>query len=133
MSLTFSKSLAEHLDQVIVGPPVYDTRGKLQNMVVYPILPLGLGADPPDMITLSEALNMGLRLTDTGVVSRVHADNPLPTSILAGESEILIGSTQARSLQFSCLLGPQRKEEISPGGKTVIRAVVDDGRKLRRR
>ena len=112
MSLTFSKSLAEHLDQVIVGPPVYDSRGKLQNMVVYPILPLGLGADPPDMITLSEALNMGLRLTDTGVVSRVHADNPLPTSILAGESEILIGSTQARSLQFSCLLGPQRKAAL---------------------
>ena len=112
MSLSFSKSLAEHLEQIVVGPPVYDTRGKLQNMVVYPVFPLHLGADPPDMITLSEALNKGLRLTDTGVVSRVHADNPLPTSILAGESEILMGSTQTRSVQFSCLLSPQRKAAL---------------------
>lgn len=112
MSLAFSKNLGEHLQGVVVGPPVYDPRGNLQNMVIYPIFPLELTADPPDLITLSEALNKGLRLTDTGVVSRVQADNPLPTSILAGESEILIGSTQLRSVQFSCLLGPRRKAAL---------------------
>ena len=112
MSMTFSKSLSEHLKQVVVGPPLYDRRGKLQNMVVYPVFPLQLGTDPPDIITLSEALNKGLQLTDTGVVSRVHVDNPLPASILAGESEILIGSTQMRSVQFSCLLAPQRKAAL---------------------
>lgn len=127
MSLTFSKSLAEHLKDTVVGPPVYDRRGKLQNMVVYPVFPLHLGADPPDIITLSEALNKGLLLTDTGVVSRVHADNPLPTSILAGESEILIGSTQLRSVQFSCLLSPQRKAAlpvncVEEGRPTAYRA-----------
>ena len=112
MSTAFSKSLSEHLEHVVVGPPLYDMRGTLQNMVVYPVLPLQLGADPPDIITLSEALDKGLLLTDTGVVSRVHVDNPLPTSILAGESEILIGATQLRSVQFSCLLAPQRKAAL---------------------
>ena len=112
MSTTFSKSLSEYLKNVVVAPPYYDMRGTLQNMVVYPILPLQLSADPPAMITLSEALDKGLRLTDTGVVSRVQVDNPLPTSILAGESEILIGATQLRSVQFSCLLAPQRKAAL---------------------
>ena len=112
MSSAFSKSLSEHFEHLVVAPPLYDKQGTLQNMVVYPVLPLQLGADPPEVITLSEALDKGLRLTDTGVVSRVHVDNPLPTSILAGESEILIGATQLRSVQFSCLLAPKRKAAL---------------------
>ncbi len=112
MSLAFSKSLASHLDQLILGPPIYERRGKLDNMVVYPLFPSSLTPDPPDMITLSEALDKGLRLSDTGVVSRIHVDNPLPTAILVGESEILMGETQQRSVQFSCLIPAQKKSSL---------------------
>ena len=112
MSLAFSKSLASHLDQLVLGPPMYERRGKLDNMIVYPLFPSSLPPDPPDMITLSEALDRGLRLNDTGVVSRIHVDNPLPTAILAGESEILMGETQQRSVQFSCLIPAQKKASL---------------------
>ena len=78
-------------------------------MVVYPLFPSKLHPDPPDMVTLSEAMRRGVALNDTGVVSRVHLENPLPTSVLAGESEILIGSTQLRAVQFSCLIPPERR------------------------
>jgi hypothetical protein len=112
MSLAFSKNLASHLEQLILGPPIYERRGKLDNMVVYPLFPSSLSPDPPDMITLSEALNKGLRLNDTGVVSRIHVDNPLPTAILVGDSELLMGETQLRSVQFSCLIPAQKKASL---------------------
>ena len=44
MSTAFSKSLSEHLEHVVVGPPLFDMGGTLQNMVVYPVWPLQLGA-----------------------------------------------------------------------------------------
>ena len=109
MSTSFARSLAKHLDKIIVGPPIFDARGRVKNMVVYPLLPSSLHPDPPDMITLSEAMRRGVELSDSGIVSRVHVDNPLPTSILAGESELLIGSSQLRSVQFSCLIPPDRR------------------------
>ncbi len=112
MSLSLSKSLATHLEQLVIGPPQYERRGKLDNMAVYPLFPSHLSSDPPDMITLTEALQRGMKLQDTGVISRVHVENPLPTAILAGESEILMGETQQRSVQFSCLLPPQRKASL---------------------
>lgn len=108
MSNAFAKSLAKRLDQLVIGPPLFAPRRELTNMVVYPLFPSQLHPDPPDMVTLSEAMRRGARLTDTGVVSRVRVDNPLPTSILAGESEVLIGPTQLRAVQFSCLIPPDR-------------------------
>ena len=112
MSLNFSKSLSEYLEKIEVGPPLYDPKGNLQNLVIYPVFPCSLAPYPPEIITLSTALEKGLRLTDTGVVSRVHVDNPLPVSVLASESETLIGSTQQRSVQFSCLIDPMRKAAL---------------------
>ncbi len=112
MSLAFSKSLASYLNQLVIAPPIYERRGKLENMVVYPLFPSSLTPDPPDMITLSEALNRGMQLNDSGVVSRVHVDNPLPTAILVGESELLMGQTQLRSVQFSCLLPAQKRSAL---------------------
>lgn len=112
MSLSLSKSLAAHLDQIILGPPQYERRGKLDNMIVYSLFPSSLSPDPTDIITLSEALNRGLTLQDTGVISRIHIDNPLPAAVLAGESELLMGETQQRSVQFSCLIPPQRKASL---------------------
>lgn len=109
MSTSFARSLAKHLDKLIVGPPIFDARGRVENMVVYPLFPSSLHPDPPDMITLSEAMRRGVELSDSGIVSRVHVDNPLPTAILAGESELLIGSTQLRAVQFSCLIPPDRR------------------------
>ena len=112
MSLNFSKSLTEYLEEIVVGPPLYDPKGNLQNLVIYPVFPRSLAPHHPEIVTLSIALEKGLRLTDTGVVSRVHVDNPLPVSVLASESETLIGSTQQRSVQFSCLLDPKRKAAL---------------------
>ena len=73
-------------------------------MVVYPIYPTQLGPDPPDMVTLTQGLRKGVRLNDTGMVSQVHVKNPLDTTVLVGESDVLIGPTQLRSVQFSCLV-----------------------------
>ncbi len=112
MSLSLSKSLGTHLDQLIVGPPQYERRGKLDNMIVYSLFPSSLSPDPTDIITLSEALSRGLTLQDTGVISRIHIDNPLPAAVLAGESELLMGETQQRSVQYSCLIPPQRKASL---------------------
>jgi len=109
MSSSFSKSLGKHLNKLIPGPPLFAPEGEVRNMVVYPLFPSKLHPDPPDMVTLSEAMRRGVALNDTGVVSRVHLENPLPTSVLAGESEILIGSTQLRAVQFSCLIPPERR------------------------
>jgi len=112
MSTAFARSLIQHLEKLVLGAPIYDSRGEVANMVVYPLFPSSLHPDPPEMITLSEAIHRGAHLTDTGIVSRVHVDNPLPTSILAGESEILMGSTQRRAVQFSCLVPPQRRASL---------------------
>ena len=112
MSSAFAKSLAKLLDQLVIGPPLFAPGRELANMVVYPLFPSQLHPDPPDLVTLSEAMRRGASLTDTGVVSRVHVDNPLPTSILAGESEILIGPTQLRAVQFSCLVPPDRRTAL---------------------
>ena len=81
-------------------------------MAVYPLFPSQLSPDPPEILTLTEALQRGMELQDTGVISRVHVDNPLPTAVLAGESELLMGQTQQRSIQFSCLLPAQKKSSL---------------------
>jgi hypothetical protein len=112
MSGSLAKQLAQHLDSLIVGPPTFDDLGDLPNVVVYPLFPTSLTPDPPEMITLSEGLRRGVRLSDTGLVNKVHVDNPLPTTILAGESELLMGTTQMRSMQFSCLVPPHRRASL---------------------
>ena len=111
-----SSSLAQFLNKfhqgTVLGPPTFDRQGYLPHVVVYPIFPTVLHPDPPDMITLSEALDRGVKLNDTGLVGRVHIDNPLPTTILAGESEILMGETQMRSMQYSCLVPPGKRASL---------------------
>ena len=112
MSGSLAKKLGQTLDSLVLGPPVFDETGELPNVVLYPLFPSSLGPDPPDMVTLSEGLRRGVRLSDTGIVSRVHVDNPLSATILAGESDLLIGPTQARSVQFSCLIPPFRRASL---------------------
>ena len=113
MSGSLAKQLARHLDSLILGPPYFDDLGDLPNMVVYPIFPSSLPPDPPEMIILSEGLRYGVRLSDTGQLNKAHVDNPLSTTILAGESDLLMGATQLRSMQFSCLIRPHSRASLS--------------------
>ena len=106
MPFSLSKFLQDHIDNIVVGPPQFDRLGRVPNMVVYPLFPTSLDPHPSPLITLSEAMRRGVSLHDTGLVNRVHVDNPLPASVLAGESDVLLGPTQLRSLQYSCLVPP---------------------------
>ena len=112
MSLALSKILSKHFGQLVIGPPQYERHGKLDTMAIYPLFPTQLSPDPPEILTLSEALRRGMQLQDTGIINRVHVENPLPSSVLAGESELLMGETQQRSVQFSCLLPSQKKSSL---------------------
>ena len=131
MSTSLARTLQSDLQQLIIGGPLYDASGNLPNMVVYPVFPTGLAPDPTGMITLSEGLRRGVRLSDTGMVSQVHVHNPLPAPVLVGESEILLGPTQLRSVQFSCLIPPERRASlpvscVEAGQPTVHRAEFTD-------
>ena len=106
MPFSLSKFLQDRLDSIVVGPPQFDRLGRVPNMVVYPLFPPSLDPHPSPLITLSEAMRRGVSLHDTGLVNRVHIENPLPASVLAGESDVLLGPTQLRSLQYSCLVPP---------------------------
>ncbi len=94
MATSLAETLQRTVDGLVVGPPLYDPTANLPNMVVYPLFPTTpLSTEPPHVITLAQGLRRGVRLSDTGVVSQVHVDNPLSTTILVGESEILVGPT----------------------------------------
>ena len=128
---SLARILEGHWSGLIIGPPVYDQAGGLPNMVVYPLFPTELGPDPPDLISLSQGLRRGVRLRDTGMVGQVHVDNPLPTSVLVGESELLVGPTQRRAIQFSCLVPPHRRASlpvncVEAGQPTVYQAQFTD-------
>lgn len=127
MPVPLSRIVEGHFRDLVIGPPIYDPTGNLPNMVVYPVFPTSLGPEPPGMITLSEGLRRGVRLTDTGMVSQVHVDNPLPAPVLVGESEVLMGPTQRRAVQFSCLVPPFRRASlpvncVEAGQPTVYQA-----------
>jgi hypothetical protein len=125
---SLAEALRKTVDTIVIGPPQFDPTANLPNMVVYPLFPTKpLGDDPPHIITLSQALRRGVRLTETGVVSQVHVDNQLSATILVGESEILVGPTQLRSVQFSCLVPPGRRASlpvncVEAGQPTVFQA-----------
>lgn len=112
MSTSLTKQLEQCLETLVVGPPLYDAAGALPCMVVYPLFPHHLDPDPPSTISLAEGLRLGVRLRDTGQVDRVHLDNPLAASILVGESSVLIGETQTRALQISCLIPPGQRASL---------------------
>ena len=112
MSGSLAKLLGNHLDTLVLGAPIFDAAGDLPNVVVYPLFPSSLSPDPPELITLSEGLRRGVRLNDTGIVSKVHVDNPLPATVLAGESELLMGSTQLRAMQFSCMIPARHRASL---------------------
>ncbi|MBM3279792.1 MAG: hypothetical protein FJY95_17185 [Candidatus Handelsmanbacteria bacterium] len=112
MAASLTKQLERCLNGVVVGPPLFDHSGLLPCMVVYPLFPNQLGPAPPTTITLTEGLSRGVRLRDTGQVDRVHVENPLDASILLGESEVLVGKTQTRALQISCLIPPGQRASI---------------------
>ncbi len=112
MSVSLNKLLARYFDDLIMGPPIFDRHGDLPNVVVYPLFPSRLDEKPPELITLSEGMRRGLRLSDTGLVSKIHVENPLPAAVLVGESELLMGDTQLRSMQFSCLIPPFRRASL---------------------
>ncbi len=128
MASSLADTLQRTVDALTIGPPLYDPTANLPNMVVYPLFPTRpLPAEPPHVITLSQGLRRGGRLSDTGVVSQVHVDNPLSTTILVGESDILVGPTQLRSVQFSCLVPPGRRASlpvncVEAGQPTVFQA-----------
>ncbi len=127
MSGSLARLLQTLFNGTIVGPPLFEPAGDLPNMVVYPLLPDELNSEPPDLVTLSTGLGKGVRVNDTGFVSQVHIDNPLPTSVLVAESDILMGPTQLRSVQFSCLVPPFRRASlpvncVEAGQPTVYQA-----------
>jgi hypothetical protein len=128
LTTSLADTLRRTIDGLAIGPPLYDPTANLPNMVVYPVFPTSpLATEPPHVITLSQGLRRGVRLSDTGVVSQVHVDNPLPTTILVGESEILVGPTQLRSVQFSCLVPAGRRASlpvncVEAGQPTVFQA-----------
>ncbi|MFH1570519.1 MAG: DUF6569 family protein [Gemmatimonadota bacterium] len=127
MPLPLARVIEERFRGLLIGPPIFDESGNLANMVVYPVFPTELGEDPPGIITLTEGLRKGVRLTDTGMVSQVHVDNPLPASVLVGESEVLMGPTQRRAVQYSCLVPPFRRASlpvncVEAGQPTVYQA-----------
>lgn len=132
MAISLADTLQRTVDGLVIGPPLYDPTANLPNMVVYPLFPREpLPADPPHVITLSQGLRRGVRLSDTGVVSQVHVDNPLSTTILVSESEILVGPTQLRCVQFSCLVPPGRRASlpvncVEAGQPTVYKAEFTD-------
>ena len=112
MMNSLSKALKSSFDQLVLAGPLFDPSGNLRNMVVYPVFPTDFQSDPPQVITLTEALRRGLRLNDTGIVNQVHVHNPLAAPVLVGESDILLGSTQVRSVQFSGLIPPYRRASL---------------------
>ncbi len=112
MPASLTKHLEQCLEGVVIGPPLFDPAGRHPCMVVYPLFPKHLGPDPTTTITLTEGLSRGVRLRDTGQVDRVHMENPLAASILVGESEVLIGETQTRALQVSCLISPGQRVSL---------------------
>ena len=127
MAESLSSIIDSWLRELVLGPPIFDSDGDLSNMVVYPIYPTQLSPDPPGMVTLSDGLRKGVRLNDTGLVSQVHVDNPLEAPILVGESDILVGPTQLRSVQVSCLVPPNRRASlpvscVEAGQPTVYQA-----------
>ena len=113
MAISLADTLQRTVDGLVIGPPRYDPSANLPNMVVYPLFPREpLPADPLHVITLSQGLRRGVCLSDTGVVSQVHVDNPLSTTILVSESEILVGPTQLRCVQFSFLVPHGRRVSL---------------------
>ena len=113
MNSVFSEKIGTYFNKLSVGPPSYDKSGKLNNLVAYPLFPSFLSNTPPKIITLGEAIQNGLDVVDTGIISRVQVHNNHEVSILATESEILLGKTQERSIQFSCILPPRKKTSIA--------------------
>ncbi|MEE2657815.1 MAG: DUF6569 family protein [Candidatus Latescibacterota bacterium] len=131
MPFSLSDILDRTFQDVVIGGPLFDPTTNVPNMVVYPIFPTDLSDRPTDVITLKQGLRKGVRLSDTGVVSQVHIHNPLPAAILVGESDILIGPTQLRSVQFSCLIPPGRRASlpvncVEAGQPTVFQAEFND-------
>ena len=127
MAESLSKIVEAWLQRVVLGPPTFAANGDLPNMVVYPIYPTELSADPPNILTLEDGLRKGVKLSDTGMVSQVHVNNPLDAPILVGESDILVGPTQLRSVQISCLIPPNRRSSlpvscVEAGQPTVYQA-----------
>ena len=127
MAESLSRIVEDWLRHLVLGPPTFDADGDLPNMVVYPIYPTEISPDPSGMVSLSDGLRKGVRLSDTGLVSQVHVNNPLDAPILVGESDILIGPTQLRSVQISCLVPPNRRASlpvscVEAGQPTVYQA-----------
>ena len=128
---TLADTLRHSFEDLLLGPPQFDPTANLPNMVVYPVFPTHLAPDPPDVVSLTEAMRRGVRLSDTGIVTQVHIDNPLPTAVLVGESDILVGPTQLRAVQFSCLVPPGRRASIpvncvEAGQPTIYQAQFTD-------
>ena len=131
MATPLADTLRRSFDELLLGAPQFDATGNLPNMVVYPVFPTYLAPDPPDVVSLTQALRRGVKLSDTGIVTQVHVDNPLPTAVLVGESDILVGPTQLRSVQFSCLVPPGRRASlpvncVEAGQPTVYQAEFTD-------
>ncbi|MBT3345121.1 MAG: hypothetical protein HN712_07215 [Gemmatimonadetes bacterium] len=133
MATPLADTLRSSFDDLLLGAPQFDPTANLPNMVVYPVFPARLAPDPPDVVSLTQGLQRGVRLSDTGIVTQVHVDNPLPTAILVGESDILVGPTQLRAVQFSCLVPPGRRASlpvncVEAGQPTVYQAEFTDAK-----
>jgi hypothetical protein len=113
MSQSVAAVITRTCQRLVVGPPAFDPSGQATAAVVYPLFAPELAPDPPDLLTLDEARRLGLVLLDVGLVDRIEADNPLPVTVLAAESDVLLGATQARAVDFSCLV-PASKRAMLP-------------------
>ena len=113
MNSVFSDKISTYFDTLCIGPPSYTKNRTLNNVVAYPLLPSFLAKNSSKIITLGEAIANGLEIVDTGIINRIQVHNHSNAYVLAKESEILLGETQERSIQFSCILPPFKKTSIA--------------------
>ncbi len=113
MNSIFSDKISTYFDTLCIGPPSYTKKGTLSNVVAYPLFPSFLAKNSSKIITLGEAMTNGLEIVDTGIINRIQVHNHNIASVLAKESEILLGETQERSIQYSCILPPFKKTSLT--------------------
>ena len=56
MATPLADTLRRSFDDLLLGAPQFDPTANLPNMVVYPVFPAHLSADPPDVVSLTQGL-----------------------------------------------------------------------------
>ena len=81
--------------------------------------------------TLRAAIDVAVE--DAGVDADHQRDLVIATGDVLGSVAHVVSPAELLEADEICMLGAQRKEQVGPGGETIIGAVVDHGRKIGRR